>query len=87
MKGKVYIYFLKELRGPFEIWELKLLASKYRDFHVYLGGGKWIAYKKWSKSRCSIVDLSPPFSPPEKLESFRVKCLRYIKRNIMRDHH
>lgn len=87
MIKQIYIHLLKEIRGPYELWEVKILASKYRDFHVYSENKGWVEYRKWDKNIPDSGNVSKPESMPTKFKSNKVQLMRYIKRKLFLDHH
>jgi len=90
MNETTYIYLLGKARGPYEKWEIKLFASKYRDFFVFSDSGDWVAYKKWDGAMAtSLNDIEKAFVyvEPSRSNQLLVGFKRFIKRNIFRDHH
>ena len=79
-----------KVRGPYEKWEVKLFASKYRDFFVLSDTGQWVAYKKWNGVMNAVIkDVDNLFvdDKPSGLSMFFSELKRYIKRNVFKDHH
>ena len=87
MNKQTYIYVLGNILGPYERWEIKLLATKYRDFQIFIGNGNWVPFKKWDKQMpCHIIDTTLPL-PPSNYMKNTTKIKRYVKRIIFKDHH
>ena len=80
----IWIYFLDRIRGPFSLWEIKLLATKYRDFFIYLGNQQWVAYGNWDGR---VVNEDRPSCIPKLPQKHSIKAKRFIKRRILRDCH
>ena len=77
-----------KIRGPYEKWEVKLLASKYRDFFVISDTHEWVIYKKWNRKMPSILgSISEVEMPPSSVSILICNIKRYFKRRVFWDHH
>lgn len=82
---QIWVYFFNRIRGPFSPWEIKLLATKYRDFSIYLGDGRWVAYKEWEGTIGG--GTGSPTQAPTHSHTFLVRTKRFIKRRLLRNCH
>tara|TARA_B100001093_G_scaffold445692_1_gene449465 strand:- start:10435 stop:10692 length:258 start_codon:yes stop_codon:yes gene_type:complete len=81
---KIWVFLLDRIRGPFELWEIKLMATKYRDFFIYTGNGVWVPYRRWNGL---ISCEEKPVSQPEFKSKKRLEVLRFLKRSVLRNCH
>lgn len=87
MKGQelgIWIYFRGDLIGPIDFWELKLISSKYRDFHIFVDQG-WVNYKSWKSD--PGLKTTYPDSLPDRMQKYQVSFLRVFKRRVLGDCH
>lgn len=71
--------------GLIAAWEVRLTATKCRDFFVYVGEDQWVSYRDWSGEE--YFSFYPPVCIPGTYDYVRVQLKRFIKRNIFKDSH
>lgn len=82
-----WIFFLGELKGPYEMWEINLIASKYRDFFIFSGElNIWKKFNVWKHTDSKLKTLKPIINPDIK-KIFFLKVKRTLKRNFLKNHH
>lgn len=87
MAANWYIYFQDRIRGPLPDWEIKLTASKYREFFVYIGEKGWVDYNTWKNLIVQQCTDAEPLKPPHKSSLNLMMFRRFLKRTLGKDHH